>query len=75
LNRQERLSLLQTNVIKAVRAGRDDLDGSTVEFAIRADALLQQTDKPFEHRCGDLHDALLDHLNQRLITRLDTYHH
>jgi hypothetical protein len=75
LNRQERLELLQTSIIKAVRAGRDDLDGSTVEFAMHADALLKQTDKPFEQRCGEVHDALADHLGRRLLTRLDTYHH
>lgn len=75
LDRQERLELLQASVIKAVRAGRDDLDGSTVEFAMRADALLRQTDQPFEHRCGAVHDALIEHLGKRLITRLDSYHH
>lgn len=75
LNRQERLDLLQTKVTKVIREGRDDLSGLTVEFSIRADALLGQTDKPFEHRCGAVHDALVVHLGQRLLAQLDTYHH
>lgn len=75
LNRQERLALLQAGVVKAVRAGRDDLDGSTIAFAMRADALLKQTKQPFEQRCAAVHDALLEHQSKRLIARLDSYHH
>lgn len=75
LSRQQRLDQLQTKLSATLLAGRDECDGSTMALVIQADALLKQTDKPFEQRCGDVHNALAQHLANRLITRLDSYTH
>jgi hypothetical protein len=75
LTKEQRLERLQVDLVKAIRHGRDEFDGSAVELAIRADALFKQTDKSFDERCQDVHGALVVHSANKLLNRLQSYSH
>lgn len=74
LTKQERLERLQQSLITTIRQGRDEDDATAVALAIRADAILKQ-DLPFDLRCQQLHDVVVTHAAQKLLTRLESYHH
>lgn len=74
LTKEERLERLQQKLVLHIRKGRDEDDANAVALALRADAILQQP-KPFDERCQQVHDVLIDHLAQKLVTRLHSYSH
>lgn len=74
LTKQERLERLQVSLVETIRKGRDEDDATAVALAIQADAILKQP-IPFDARCQQLHDVVISHAAQKLLTRLESYHH
>jgi len=58
---------LQSTLLRHFRAVRDRDDASTIALAIRADAILSQSNQSFDERARQVDGAILEHLTNQLI--------